>query len=267
MKRVLELFDFKNQTALVTGGAGHIATEFCILFSHLGGRCVIVDKNFDDMQEKLDLLSPIQGGEHVGKVVDLGSQTNITEFIEWFKCEVGKVNVLVNNVAFTGDSDLDGWTTDFAQQSIETWNIALTVNLTSCFQISQGLAPLLAQSFNGNILNIASIYGALGPDLSLYKGTAMGNPAAYAASKGGLIQLTRWLATVLSPNIRVNCISAGGVERGQNPLFIDRYKRKVPIGRMAKELEIANAMIFLCSDMASYITGQNLFVDGGYSAW
>ena len=116
-------------------------------------------------------------------------------------------------------------------------------------------------------MNVSSIYGILGPDLSLYADTPMGNPAAYAASKGGLIALTRWLATVCAPTIRVNCVSAGGIERNQDPAFRSRYENRVPLGRMGSEEDVAGAVLFLSSQLARYITGQNLVVDGGFSAW
>ena len=129
------------------------------------------------------------------------------------------------------------------------------------------MSAILGRAEMPCILNIASIYGVLGPDMEIYAGTNMGNPAAYAVSKGGLIQLTKWLSTILAPKIRVNCISAGGVKRGQSKSFISKYEKKVPLARMAVEEDIAKAMLFLTSDLSSYVTGQNIMVDGGYSSW
>jgi NAD(P)-dependent dehydrogenase (short-subunit alcohol dehydrogenase family) len=106
----------------------------------------------------------------------------------------------------------------------------------------------------------------LGPDLSLYQGTPMGNPAAYSASKGGLLQLTRWFSTVLAP-IRVNAISPGGIERGQPEKFQQRYIQKVPLARMGSDSDMKGATLFLASDLSSYITGQNIMIDGGFSVW
>ena len=119
----------------------------------------------------------------------------------------------------------------------------------------------------GKIVNVSSIYGMCGPDYSLYEGTKMGNPAAYAASKGGLIQLSRWMATTLAPDIRVNTISPGGVFRNQPKEFIKRYETKTPLGRMATEEDLKGAIIFLASNLSSYVTGHNLIVDGGWSSW
>ena len=120
---------------------------------------------------------------------------------------------------------------------------------------------------DGNILNIGSIYGELGPDMRIYSGTDMGNPAAYAASKGAISQLTRWLAAVLAPEVRVNCISPGGILRNQPKRFIEAYEQKVPLKRMATEEDVVGAMLFLTLGSAHYITGHNLVIDGGFSIW
>jgi NAD(P)-dependent dehydrogenase (short-subunit alcohol dehydrogenase family) len=125
----------------------------------------------------------------------------------------------------------------------------------------------MKRSDGASIINVASIYGIVAPDYSLYGGTTMGNPAAYAASKGGLLQLTRWLATTLAPDVRVNAITPGGVFRNQNPDFVKRYEAKTPLGRMARESDFAGAVAYLASDMSGYVTGQNLVVDGGWSVW
>jgi NAD(P)-dependent dehydrogenase (short-subunit alcohol dehydrogenase family) len=125
----------------------------------------------------------------------------------------------------------------------------------------------LRESGHGSVINVSSIYGVVGPNYGLYEGTALGNPGAYAASKGGVIQLTRWLATTLAPNVRVNCISPGGIERGQNEQFQDRYTALTPLKRMGREEDLKGAVAFLASDLSQYVTGQNLMVDGGWTAW
>jgi len=175
--------------------------------------------------------------------------------------------VLVNNAAFVGTSDLQGWVTDFDRQTVETWRRVLEVNLTAAFDLSKGLAPLLRERAGGCIINIGSIYGSYGPDYRLYEGTEMGNPAAYAASKGGIIQLTRWLATTLGPEVRVNTISPGGVFRSQPEVFVKRYRERTPLARMATEDDFRGAIVYLASDLSAYVTGQNLAVDGGWGIW
>jgi NAD(P)-dependent dehydrogenase (short-subunit alcohol dehydrogenase family) len=267
MREQYDGYQIANKTIVVTGAAGQIAQEYCSLVAGFGARCILLDLEGEHLVHLASRLPMPDVGPHLVYQIDLRSAAEINAFVEWVGSKVSAIDVLVNNAAFTGDTQLKGWGTDFAAQSVEAWNAAISVNLTACFLLSQKLTPLLRESESSCILNIGSIYGALGPDMSLYEGTAMGNPAAYAASKGGLIQLTRWLSTVLAPNVRVNCISAGGVARGQDAKFVERYQRKVPLDRMATENDIAKAMLFLTSDLASYVSGQNLMVDGGFSSW
>jgi NAD(P)-dependent dehydrogenase (short-subunit alcohol dehydrogenase family) len=181
--------------------------------------------------------------------------------------DFGSLSVLVNNAAFVGTSDLTGWAEPLERQSVDTWRRALEVNLTASFHLCQLFAPILKVGPSSSIINIASIYGLFGPDYSLYEGTTMANPAAYGASKGGLIQLTRWLSTTLAPQIRVNVIAPGGVARGQPESFVDRYKARTPLQRMATEEDFRGVVAYLASDLSAYVTGQVLSVDGGWGVW
>ena len=164
-------------------------------------------------------------------------------------------------------SDLEGWVTSFEKQSPDTWRRALEVNLTAPFVLVQSCLDALRSSSHGSIINIGSTYGVGGAVMSLYEGTSMGNPAAYAASKGGLIQFTRWLSTVLAPQIRVNSISPGGIWREQPDSFHQRYVERTPLGRMANEEDFKGIIAYLASDASAYVTGQNIMVDGGWTAW
>ena len=166
-----------------------------------------------------------------------------------------------------GSSNLDGWSTSLENQSLDTWRRAIEVNLTACFKVIQSNKELLEKSSQGSIINIGSIYGIYGPDLSIYEGTEMNNPAAYSVSKGGLIQLTRWMSTVLAPKIRVNSISPGGVLRDQPEEFIKRYIERTPLKRMGSESDIVGAVIYLSTNLSSWVTGQNIIVDGGWGVW
>jgi NAD(P)-dependent dehydrogenase (short-subunit alcohol dehydrogenase family) len=148
-----------------------------------------------------------------------------------------------------------------------TWRRALEVNLTEPFVLIQAAANDLRASGRGSVINVSSIYGLVGPDWRLYDDTSLGNPAAYAASKGGLVQLTRWLATTLAPYVRVNAIAPGGVFRNTPEPFLGRYVARTPLGRMAQEEDIKGAVAYLASDLSAYVTGQCLAVDGGWTAW
>jgi NAD(P)-dependent dehydrogenase (short-subunit alcohol dehydrogenase family) len=203
----------------------------------------------------------------VAAICDLEQEDQRARLIDRVKRELGSLDILINNAGFVGTSDLEGWVTDFERQRVDTWRRALEVNLTAAFDLSKGFASMLKESAGGSIVNIASIYGWVGPDYSLYEDTAMGNPAAYAASKGGLIQLTRWLSTTLAPTTRVNAISPGGIFRNQPDAFVKRYERRTPLGRMGDVDDFRGAIAYLASDLSRYVTGHNLAVDGGWGVW
>ena len=255
----------KMKTVLITGAAGNLGWCFAKYIS-AEANCILVDINIDALADVVNSLDKSKGQKHKIISCDLSQDVSRKDLIQKIFDSYLSLDVLVNNAAYTGDSNIKGWVTSFENQSLEAWESALQVNLTSVFELSQGLYPLLKKSC-GNILNIASIYGILGPDLRLYAGTSMGNPGAYAASKGGVIQLTRWLATVLSPEVRVNCISPGGIFRNQPTTFVKEYEARTPLKRMATEEDIIGAMRFLSLGDSQYITGQNIVVDGGFSIW
>jgi len=235
MKNIKELLSLKNRTAIITGGAGHLGRAFCETLSELGA----------DLLQKQSIIDTCHKIE------------------KKYDC----IDILVNNAAYVGTSNLKGWAVPFEEQSTDCWTDALQVNLTAMFELSHALNPAMKKSKHSSIVNVSSIYGLCGPDMGLYEGTKMGNPAAYAASKGGVIQLTRWLATTLAPIIRVNTITPGGVERGQNEDFQNAYIKRTPMGRMATEEDLKGALAYLASDLSAYVTGQNIIVDGGWTAW
>ena len=179
----------------------------------------------------------------------------------------GEVEILINNAAITSEFLQAGYAVEFFKQTDETFSKALEVNLVAPFSLSRDLFLNSNSSTRRNIVNIISTYGLVGPNLSIYEGTRMNNSAGYAASKGGLAQLTRYLATVLAPNVRVNGIAPGGILRNQPQRFVENYERLTPLARMNSEKEVVDAIDFISSDKASYITGQILAVDGGWTAW
>jgi NAD(P)-dependent dehydrogenase (short-subunit alcohol dehydrogenase family) len=199
--------------------------------------------------------------------VDLEKRQAREDFAKQLKGAAPHLDGLVHNAAFVGTSAGEGWSTSFEQQTLEPWARSLEVNLTAPFHLTQLLMPLLKKSPSPSIVSIGSIYGILGPDWGLYEGLEMGNPAGYAVSKGGIIHLTRWLATTLAPEVRANSVSPGGIERAQPKEFVDAYVAKTPLRRMANEGDIIGTIAFLLSDASVYITGQNISVDGGFSAW
>lgn len=258
------LQDLSGRSAVVTGGAGHLGRALGSVLTKMGCRVALVDRDRDALDAAADQLG-IDPADCF--VADVESDATRIELVDGLCSRLPHIDILVNNAAFVGDSSLQGWATTFAEQSVDTWRRAIEVNLTAPFHLVQLLHHALRSSGKGCVINIGSIYGLLGPDWSLYEGTAMGNPAAYAASKGGLIQLTRWLATTLAPDVRVNSISPGGIERGQPASFARRYVERTPLGRMGKEEDFLGVIAFLASDASAWVTGQNFTIDGGWSAW
>ncbi len=262
-----ELMDLSERVVLVTGGGGHIGGEAAAAVAELGAAVALVDVDEAGCEKAAESLTKQFGIETAIFPVDLAEQETLQALPGRIVDQFGRLDAIVNAAAFVGTLVLEGWTVPFEKQSIDTWRSALEVNLTSVFVLVQAAAKSLQVSGRGSIINIASIYGMVGPDMRLYEGTALGNPAAYGVSKGGLLQLTRWLATVLAPDIRVNAVTPGGIQRMQPDVFIDKYLEKVPLGRMAVEEDIKGAVAYLASDLSAYVTGQNIVVDGGWTVW
>ena len=256
-----------GRTVLLTGATGHLGRVLADAFAELGATLLLVDRDAAALDELARTLAATHGVTAEPHVTDLEDEGARTTLVSSLVARGAPLHVLVNNAAFVGTSSLAGWAEPFERQSTETWRRALEVNLTAAFDLCRGLVPVLRATPGANIVNIGSIYGELGPDWSLYEGTSMANPAAYAASKGGLLQLTRWLATTCAPQVRVNAVNPGGIARGQPERFVERYVARTPLARMATEADLAGAVTFLASDLASYITGQVLAGDGASSAW
>ena len=267
MKKISELMSLKGRVAVITGGAGHIGSAMAEALAELGANIVILDISPESCLPVCKRISEEYTAETMPLAVDLAQEEDIRIVPEEVVKKFGRLDILINCAAFVGTSKLPGWAVPFEEQRTDIWKKALDVNLTAAFILTQACTPALRESGNGSVVNVASTYGLVGPDMSLYDGTKMGNPAAYAASKGGLLQLTRWLATVLAPNIRVNAISPGGIWRKQPEAFHKRYIERTPLKRMATEEDFKGAVLYLASDLSSYVTGENLIVDGGWTIW
>jgi NAD(P)-dependent dehydrogenase (short-subunit alcohol dehydrogenase family) len=261
---IKKLINLKGRKALITGASGGLGKVLAVTLAELGADLILIDCKGSHLSMLSSDLEKNWGVQVELYICDLEQQVQRSELIAHVNDSNQYLNILINNAAFVGASDLEGWAVPFEQQTITTWRRAFEVNLTASFDLCQGLTPILKKSEGANIINIASIYGVFAPDWTLYDGTTMNNPAAYSASKGGLLQLTRWLAGTIAPHVRVNSISPGGIIRGQPDVFIGRYAAKTPLGRMASEDDLRGAVAYLASDMAGYVTGHNLIVDGGW---
>lgn len=267
MANIQSQMSLKGRVAMITGGCGHLGRTMAHTLAEAGADIVIVDVREDAIRAFCSELETAWNIKTLGLTVDLENEEQrkgiVPKVIEAF----GRLDILINNAAFVGTSNLTGWGVPFAQQETGTWRRALEVNLTAVFDLTQFAAPYLKASGHGSIINVASIYGIVGPDPRLYEDLPMFNPAAYAASKGGVVQFTKWCSTVLAPEVRVNAITPGGIFRGHEDPFLSRYESRTPLKRMAREEDFIGATIFLASDLSQYITGQNIVVDGGFSVW
>ena len=251
----------------MTGGAGHIGFACAAALAERGAIVAIVDVDEQRSADAAARIASVSRAQAIGIAADLRADEAARTIVDQVLDRFGGIDILVNNAAFTGASNLKGWAVPFEQQTLDAWNAALAVNLGAPFSLAQHAAKPLATHGRGSIINVASIYGLRGPRPDLYGGTTMQNPAAYGASKGGLIQLTRYLATTLAPNVRVNCIAPGGVARGQPDSFQERYVANTPLRRMATEADFQGAFLYFASDASAYVTGQTLAIDGGWTAW
>ena len=267
MRSIQSLLSLQGRVALVAGGAGHIGMAICEALAEAGAAIAVLDREAEQCALSADTIHQCHQVPTMGISVDLADEEATRAAPHEVVRHLGRLDILVHSAAWTGSSQIEGWAVPFDRQTIAAWNLALQVNLTSAFTLAQEASPFLTSSHHGAIILISSIYGLVGPDMSLYESTSMANPAGYGASKGGIIQLTRYLATILAPAVRVNTISPGGVWRNQPSVFQQRYEARAPLGRMALEEDIKGAAVYLASDLSAYVTGHNLVVDGGWTAW
>jgi|SRR3990172_8138517 len=267
MRSVAQLINLSGRTALVTGGAGHIGSAVGETLVELGATVAILDLDFAACQKQASSLSQLREGSAIPVGCDLSDELMTRRTVTELMQKMGGLDIVVHCAAHVGDSSGPGWAVPFTQQTVAAWDAALRVSLTSIFVIVQTAREALAATGRGAVILFASTYGMVGPDMRLYAGTPMANPAGYSASKGGLLQLMRYFATLLAPRIRVNAISPGGVWRNQPELFLERYVARTPLGRMAAEGDLKGAVAYLASDLSAYVTGHNLVVDGGWTAW
>ena len=258
--------DMRGRVALVTGGAGHLGQAYCEALAEFGADVCILDLCADRAQQRVKELSQQFGSRFSAVAADITREEQVTSAIDQAIAIHGRLDILVNNAAYPpNDLAKDG--RPLTQQGLGQWQANLDVILTGTFLVTRACVPHLARTAHSAVVNVASIYGLVGPDMRLYEGTDMANPAHYAAAKGGIVQLTRYLATTLAPTVRVNCIAPGGIRGNYPESFVQRYCERTPLGRMATEGDLKGAMIFLASDMSEYMTGQVVAVDGGWTTW
>jgi NAD(P)-dependent dehydrogenase (short-subunit alcohol dehydrogenase family) len=259
-----EMLDLKDRVAVITGGGGVLGKEFAGGLAAQGARIVVADINGEAAREAADVIAEECGVETLGLVADVSQPEDVANLVDETMSAFGSIDIVINNAAGIPT----GLFEPFEDFALETWNQMLATNLTAMFLVAQAAGRVMVEQKRGSIINICSIYGVVGPDQRVYEDVEFNTPVSYSVSKAGVIGLTKYLATYWGDKgIRVNAVTPGGVLRGHTDPFLSKYCDRVPMGRMAEQHEIVGAVVFLASDASSYVTGHNLIVDGGLTAW
>jgi NAD(P)-dependent dehydrogenase (short-subunit alcohol dehydrogenase family) len=273
---IQEKFDLTGRVAVVTGGVGLLGAEFCRTLAEAGAAVVVVDLNASASQAAAASLTKSRFNA-LAIPTDITQPEAVQALVEQTLSAFGRLDILVNSAAldpkFDPDAVSKGITPGaFEDYPLDLWNSALNVNLTGMFLMTQAcVKPMIAQGNKGSIINICSTYGLNGPDQRIYvkegKRVAF-KPVYYTVTKAGVMGFTKYLAAYYADTeIRVNALTPGGVFNNHEDYFVKNYSAKTILGRMAHKDEMNGALLFLASDASSYMTGNNVVVDGGWTAW
>ncbi|MCB9472135.1 MAG: SDR family oxidoreductase [Candidatus Obscuribacterales bacterium] len=273
LKDLTKLFSLDEKVVVLTGGGGILGRHFASALAQYGASVVVADLNFESARAVCqEILNDFSLEAHPFEL-DVSSEASVKSIMEFVVDKFGRLDVLHNNAA-SKSSDLKRFFANTEEYDMDIWHEVMEVNLKGMFLMARAAGALMArQETGGSIIQTASIYGILSPDQRIYEGAEymgvqINNPAIYSISKAGVVGLTRHLSTQwLGSKVRVNTITPGGVESGQNETFKKNYSNRVPMGRMADANEMVGALIYLASDASTYVTGQNVIVDGGLSVW
>ena len=270
-----ELFSLKDKVAVVTGALGLLGREHCFALAEAGANVVVADLNKEQCKSFAEELSLQTSTQSIGLVGDIVKPSDVIELRNAILEKYGKIDILVNNAAVNDMYEsplLAAEKSKFESYPLDLWQQSLNVNVTGTFLCSQIIGSVMADRGKGCIINIASTYGVVAPDQSLYVQPDGSQPffksPAYPTTKGAVIAFTKFLATYWArKGVRVNALSPGGIKNGQDEFFVKNYSRRTPLGRMAQPSDYKGALIFLASDASGYMTGANVIVDGGWTAW
>lgn len=280
MNTIMEKFNLTGRVAIVTGGPGLLGREFCHTLAQAGATVIVADINARGVNEVATAL--IEGGFHaMGVATDVTQPASVQALVQETLMAYGRLDILVNSAALDPKFDPQALAEmakrgavsgAFEDYPLESWQAALDVNLTGVFLCCQAaVAPMLAQGKKGSIINICSTYGLVAPDQRIYQREgeqASFKPVYYSVTKAGVLGLTRYLSAYYAgTDIRVNALTPGGIYNQHDEVFLKAYSARTVMGRMANKDEMNGALLFLASDASSYMTGSNLVVDGGWTAW
>ncbi|MEA4811363.1 MAG: SDR family oxidoreductase [Anaerolineaceae bacterium] len=271
---VLDKYKMEGSTAIITGGAGLLGKQFALALAQAGAKVLLADMAIEGAALQAEAICR-DGLVADAVLVDVTDPQSVQQMVSFALKKFGRVDVLVNSAALDpkfdpAHKDAQG-ANAFENYSLENWRKALDVNLTGMFLASQAVVEPMLRQGSGAIVNICSTYGLNGPDQRLYErkdGSRSFKPVYYSVTKSGVLGFTKYLAAYYAgKGIRVNALTPGGVYNGHDDEFTRAYSAKAILGRMAKPDEMSAAMLFLCSEASSYMTGSNLVVDGGWTAW
>jgi len=266
----MERFSLKDKTAIVTGALGLLGRKHCEALAEAGAQVVAADMN----EAAAQTFAATLGTAHTGIGVDVTDKASVTSLRDKVLERYGRIDILVNNAAINDkfeDPAMAASLSAFERYPLDAFQRSIDVNITGVFLCAQVLGTVMAEQGKGSIINIASTYGMVGPDQSIYRDNegvqTFYKSAAYPVTKSAVINFTRFLAAYWgNKGIRVNTLSPGGVEQGQDDFFIRNYSSKTLLGRMAQPGDYQGALVFLAGDASAYMTGANLVVDGGWTA-
>ena len=267
-ERVSKWFDVSGRVVVLTGATGRLGRYYADLLSDGGAHVVLFDLDQAVCERLAGELSQKYGTRALGLAVDISSKPEVFAAVEKVVTQLGRVDVLINNAAAQQLTVFDGDICSVEEFPLEVWQANLDVNLTGALLCTQAVGKQMVEQGGGVILNIGSVYGVVACDQRIYGNSRINSSIAYATTKSGLVNFTRYLASYWQgKNIRVNCLSPGGVFNNQNPEFLENYVYKTMLKRMASLDDLGSAVLYLVSDASSWVTGTNLVVDGGFTAW
>jgi len=267
-------FDIADRVAIVTGGAGLLGRSHAMTLASAGAAVVLADVREQAAEDTADDVRAATGRGCLPLALDVSDAGSVGTMVKQVLERYGRIDILVNNAALDPKFDREHagrHPTRFEEFPLDAWQQAMDVNITGMFLCAQAVSPTMVEAGQGVIVNISSTYGIVGPDQRLYQREGQPQqikPVTYSVAKAAALGLTRYLATYFAgKGIRVNALTPGGVFADHDDEFVRRYSAKTVLGRMAEKEEISSALLFLVSDASSYMTGANLVVDGGWTAW
>lgn len=272
--KAFERFSLRDRVAIITGGAGFLGVHYCQSLAEFGAHVVVADLDEQAPAEVAEQVTESTEVEALGLSVDVSNPESVLEMVRATMDKFNRIDILVNNAALDPkfDSEHSGEHTNrFEDFPFEMWQQALDVNITGMYLCAQAVSRPMLEANRGLIVNVSSTYGIVGPDQRLYERedeAVQFKPVTYTVTKSAVLGLTKYLAAYFhSTGIRVNTLTPGGVFAGHDEEFVRRYSDKTILGRMAEPEDMCGALLFLVSDASSYMTGANLVVDGGWTAW